>query len=129
MTERRDTHGCCGVPERVFRDDLVLGFAQNEADTWLIIAMTEQVVDSGEIEIHLAGVFRFERRHLKVDDYKASELQVIEQQVELEVLASDFERYLAADESETYAELDQELAQVHEQSPFEVAFLCLVGEG
>jgi hypothetical protein len=34
-----------------------------------------EVVDGGEVEIHFAGVFGHEGRHLEIDDDEASELR------------------------------------------------------
>ena len=55
------------------------------------------VVNRCQIEVHLAGMLRFELPFLQVDDDEASELQVIKQQVEIEILASDVKMHLAAD--------------------------------
>jgi hypothetical protein len=53
---------------------------------------------------------------------------VVKQEIDFEIFASDFEWHLAADESKADTKLDQELAQVSEESSFEVAFLCLLSE-
>ena len=53
---------------------------------------------------------------------------MVEEQVELEVLSPNFERDLAADEREADTQLDEELAQVCEEFPFEVALVCFLRE-
>ena len=105
-----------------------LRFAENESDARLIVRMAQAVVNGGKVEVHLAGVLWLERRHLQVDDDEAPELQVVKEKIESEIFSSDFERHLAADECEADAKLDEELAQVFEKSPFEVALLGVVGE-
>ena len=90
--------------------------------------MAQEVVNGGKVEIHLAGVLRLEWRHLQIHDDKAPKLQVVEEKIELKIVASDFERHLVTDEGEADAELDEELAQMPEEPPFEVAFLGIVGE-
>ena len=72
--------------------------------------MPQKVVDSGEIEIHLAGVLRLERAHFEIDDHEASKLEVVEQQVDLKIFAADFNWILAAYESEANSELNKKLA-------------------
>ena len=128
MPELRDAHWRRGVPQRVFGDDPILRLAENQADARLVVRVAEHVVNGGEVEVHLAGVFRFEGRHLQVDDAEASELEVVEEQIELEVFATDFKRNLAPDVGEAGARFDEELAQVFQQASFQVALLSLGGE-
>src|SRR5882672_4416938 len=108
MPELRDSHRCRCVPESVFRNDPILRLAENEANAWLVIRMAKHVIDGGEVEVHLAGVLRLERRHLEIDDHEASKLEVVEKQIELEVLSAENQGgYLATEKSESYAELDK----------------------
>jgi len=124
-----DAHRRRGVPEGIFRYDPVLRFAQDEADARLVVGMAEKVVDGGEVEVHLAGVLRLERRRLQVNNHEASELQVVEEQVQPEVLSTHLKRHLAPDKGEPYAEFDEKLTQVFEKAPFEVALLRFRSEG
>ena len=50
---------------------------------------------------------------------------MVEKQIELEVFSSHFERHLAANEGEADAQLNEEQAQVRQESAFEVALLRL----
>src|SRR5439155_5820488 len=54
---------------------------------------------------------------------------MVEKDIEPKIFSSDFQRNLAADESESHAQLDEELSQVRQQFPFEVAFVCFLREG
>lgn len=60
------------------------------ADTRLVSRVLERVIDSREVEVHLAGVFGFEGTGLEVDDDEAAECQVVEEEINEEVLASYF---------------------------------------
>ena len=51
-----------------------------------------------------------------------------EEEIDLEVLASHFKRHLASDERKSNTQLDEELAQVREESPFEIPLVCFLGE-
>lgn len=111
------------IPDRIFSDDLILGFAQNQPDGRLIVLVSEQVIDSREIEVHLAGVFGLECGHLQVNHHKAPPLQVIEQEVEPKVLSGDLQRHLAPDKRKANSKFDKELLQVDEQLTLEIALL------
>jgi len=74
--------------------------------------MAHEVVDCRQIEVHLAGVLRLEGSHLQVDDNKAAQSYVVEEQIKLEVFAADFERLLAANKGEADTEFKQEFAEV-----------------
>jgi hypothetical protein len=62
--------------------------------------MSELVVDRGEIEVHLAGKLRLEFLNLKFDDNEAAQPEVVEEQVQIIVLAADLKVILTADEGE-----------------------------
>jgi hypothetical protein len=53
--------------------------------------MAQHVVSRGEVEIHLAGILRFEVAYLEVDDHEAAEPEIVKQEVDAEVLAADLE--------------------------------------
>jgi hypothetical protein len=128
VPEFRDTEGLPDVTKGVLRNDSILRFAKNEADARLVVGVAKHVIDCGEIEVQLARVFRLELAHFQIDDNEASELQMVEEQIELEVFSSDFKRNLAAYEGEADAEFDEELTQVREQATLQVALVCLGGE-
>lgn len=51
--------------------------------------MFEHVIDGRKIEVHLAGVLRLECSSLQVDVDETSKLQMVEEQIEPVVLASN----------------------------------------
>ena len=91
--------------------------------------MAEKIVHGGEVEIQLPGIFRLEWPHFEINDDKASELEVVKQQIDFEVLSSYFKQDLAADEGEPDTKLDEELAQVGEKFPLQVALVRFGCEG
>src|SRR5262245_30143301 len=103
--------------------------AQDDADGRLVVGMAQLIVDGGQIEVHLAGKFRLEVLDLQLDDDEAPEPQVIEQQVEIIVLAADVEVILAADEGEALAELEDEGAQMLNEAPFQITLEHIGAEG
>src|SRR5262249_23809200 len=58
----------------------------------------------------------------------ATKLQMIEEEIEVEVFAPDFEPVLLADEGEAHAELEEELADMFDEASFEIALFGLSGE-
>src|ERR1035437_2783225 len=129
MFELGDAHRSRCVPESVFGNDSILRFAEDKTDAWLVVRMTKEVIDSGEVEVHLPGILGFKPAHFEIDDNEASELQVVEEQIDLEILSSNLERHLTSDEGKSHAEFDEKLAQVRKKPMFEVALLCLRRKG
>ena len=72
--------------------------------------------DRREIKVHFAGIFGFEWRRLQVDNDKAAQLQVVKEQVDPEVFASDFERIMASNERESDTKFQQELPDMFKQA-------------
>lgn len=56
-------------------------------------------VHSGDVEIDLPGVFRFEGRGLKFDDHVALEAGMIEKQIDEEFIPIHFKPVLSGNES------------------------------
>ena len=108
---------------------MILSFAQNKTDGWLVIRMPKQVVYSGEIEIQLACVRGFEGPHLEINDDEASELEVIEQEIDFEIFATHFQRILAADKREADAELQEKLPDVFEETALKIFLVSFRREG
>lgn len=78
------------------------------------------VINRRQVEVHLAGVLRLELVDLEVDDDEAAQAEVVEEQVEIEILATDFEVVLTADECEALAEFENERPEVVEQAALQL---------
>src|SRR5262249_9435495 len=116
-----NAHRAPDIAQCVFGDNLAARLAKNQPKRQFVIWMTQQVVYRGQVEIHLARIFRFEPGRLEIHDDVASELQVIEQQIDVEVLAIHHEMHLLPHESETRAELDEKFADVCEEPLFQLS--------
>ena len=83
--------------------------------------MPELVIDGREIEIHLPGEFGLEVLDLEFDHHETAQPQMIEEKIEIVVLVGDLEMILAADEREALAKLEDQCAQMLDQSLLQVA--------
>ena len=124
-----DAEGFGEVAQGVLDDNPVFGLAEQDADGGLIGGVAQQFVHGGEVEVRLAGIGRLEVGHFEVHDDEAAQGEVVEEQVQVEVFAADFEVILAADEAESGSHLQKELAQVVQQATFQVAFAGIFAEG
>jgi len=80
------------------------------------------VIGRGQIEIHFPGERRFELLDLQIDNDEAAQTKVRKEQVQIVVLASNFEVILAADEGKALAQFQDRGAQVIEQAAFHFTF-------
>ena len=83
--------------------------------------MPKLVIDGGEVEVHLAGEFGLEVLDLQLDHHKAAQSQMVEEKIQVIVLAADFKMVLAADEREAFPELENKRAQILDQATFKIA--------
>ena len=60
--------------------------AKDQTDRWLVIRVAQQVINSIEIKIHFAGVFRQEFSTLKLDHNAAAQFEMIKKQVDIEII-------------------------------------------
>ena len=81
------------------------------------------VIQRGEIEIHLARMLRLERPRLQVDGDQATQLAVIEEQVDVKILSADLEMMLAGDERKPFSQLEQQVLDPGDEGPFDVALV------
>jgi len=124
-----DADGLGHAAQGIFGDEAFLVLAKDETDAGLVIGMALLIVDHVEVEIHFGRVFRFECAAFQINDDEAAELQVIEEEVQIEIVITEFEVDLTTNEGEAGAELDEEFAQVLDQSEFQVAFPRPEAEG
>ena len=90
-------------------DVVVAVGAEEDADCGCVSVMGAQVVvDPGDVEVEFADVFRLEAPDFQLDDDEARLGPVEEEEIDVEVVAADFEVVLTAREGESVAELEQE---------------------
>jgi hypothetical protein len=111
-----DGDGLVEAAEGILDDELVFAPAEQEADGGLIVGVAQEIVHGGAVEIELADIAGLEGAGFQLDDDVAAQTQVVEQQVEIEVIATDLQMNTPADKGETCPQLQQEaLDVVHER--------------
>ena len=73
--------------------------------------------------VNLAGILGLELANLQIDDDEATQMQVVEQQVDVEIIVADFHVNLPTDKREACAEFDREVLQMSQQSRFQFTFM------
>ncbi len=74
--------------------------------------------EPAEIELHLPLVLGLERALLELDRDQAPELAVVEEQIDVEVVAVELDALLPGDEGEAGAEFEQEELQLAQDRVF-----------
>ena len=97
---------------RVFGDESVFTFAEQEADGGLVVGVVDLGLHGAEVETELAGVLGLKRAGLEFDHKVATEQQGVEEEIDEEIIASHFERDLPSDEGEAGSEFDAEVGDV-----------------
>lgn len=105
----RDSQGLGGALKGITHRAGVLGSADEDADGGCLSWEPQDVVDCYDIEVQLAQVLWLELTGLQFHDYVPVGGHVIEQQVDVEVVAVDVQVVLAADEREAWPEFRQGL--------------------
>ena len=93
-----------------------------------MVPASKHVVDEGDIEVELAGVFGLELARLELDDHVAGLFDVEEEQVHVEVVAVDVELDLPADEGESRAQFAERFGDPGREGVLKVAFGDFAGE-
>jgi hypothetical protein len=88
--------------------------AQNNKE-YVIRSIAKQIIHGREIEVEFARPFRLELSRLQLDHEIAVQPKMIKKEVNVEGLASDLERYLAADEGKPAAKLQKKIAKMFEE--------------
>ena len=112
---------------KLHRDPIAL-LAENQADGRLVVRMPELLIDDVEVEVHLASKLGLEGFDLQIDHDVGTEDGVVEEKVEIVVLAADFHVVLASHEGESLAEFKKELPQMIEKRPLQLVLADVVGE-
>ena len=124
-----DAHGLGNVFQGILRDEVVLRLAEQKPDGRIVILRFEQAVDGGKVEIQLSGILRLELPSFQLDHYIAAELQVVEQQIEIEIVAAHVQMILIAEERKACSKLQKQPGNLGNQSPLDVPFHHILAEG
>lgn len=94
----------------------------------LSIASAELVVHERDVETKFAGILRLELFRFEFDDDVAQLLNMKEEQIEIKVIPSNVEMYLAADETEPSFKLAESAHDPVHQCLFQIAFGRVFGQ-
>ena len=97
------------VAQGVFHLHIVLLGAEDDADGRVVAGSALLVVQQVQVEVHLAGVFRFERPDFQFKGHQGFEKTVIEKQVDEILLLAQRQPVLTADKAEAVAEFEEEM--------------------
>lgn len=100
--------------------------AEDDPQRWRLARLKLMPGEPPEVELHLPFVLGAEVTELQVDRDEPSELPVVEEQVDVEVVVVDLHPLLPGDEREAGPELQEELLDVAEDGVLEVALQVAV---
>ena len=100
------------------------GARENKPDRRLLPRLHLVLLQPSKIELHLTLVRGLESFELEFDHDESTELSVVEEEVNVEVLPIDHQPLLPSDERKTHAEFEDELLHLPEHGCFEV-FLAI----
>jgi len=107
-----NTHGLGFIAQGVFGHYLVFAFAQQQANGGIVLLVLDLAIDGGEVEAQLLQMLWFECAALEFDHHIAAQLQVVEQQVDEEVVTTNFQMNLATNKGKARAQFQQKLGDV-----------------
>ena len=116
-----------GAAEGVFNHFIVLGSAQQHADGRTFVGFAHVAIKGFEIEFQLAEVRGLEFVDLQLERDEALQLAVIEEQVEVEILAADLQQILLADKGEIAAKFEEEPSEIGGESLLKIGLRMPVG--
>jgi hypothetical protein len=96
-------HRLARISQRIFDDHFVSALAKDYTDRRLVVAVSQLIIDSREVEIHLPGKFGLEIFDLQFDYDEAAHAEMLEKQVEVVILVADLNMILTADECKAFA--------------------------
>ena len=105
---------------------LLLPGAQDDRDRGFRLALVP--VEPAQVEVDLSGVGGFEAPDLQLDDHQAAQTAMIEEQVDVVVVAIDHDPLLALDKGEAAAQREQELLDLAEERRLQVLLAVRVAE-
>ena len=84
--------------------------------------MALEIVDRRQVEVQLPHESGVKRNSLKFNNYKTSQLEVVEEKVNVEVLISNFEMYLPAYEGKACPKFQKKTLNMVHQVLLNVSF-------
>jgi hypothetical protein len=106
---------------RLYHAAGILRAAHADSDGFIVVAAPKDVVDEGDVEVELSGVFGLELAGLELNDDVAGMFDVEEKQVHVEIVPVDIKVDLPAHEGEPRAELAEGFGDPAGQGILQVA--------
>jgi hypothetical protein len=92
------------------------------------MGLAHVAVERFEVELEFAEVLGLEGCNLQFEGDEGLEPAMVEEEVEAEIFATDLEQIFFADETKVAAELDEEAAEVGDESALEVGLGVGLGQ-
>lgn len=124
----RHTNRPVVIAQCVFSHHFIFTLAQQEADSRAVLWVLYLGIHRRKIEAQFAQMLGLELASLEFDHHIATQLQVIEQQVDEELIAAYIQQHLPANEGKTCAQLQQEVSDMLDQGVFDFALLCILAQ-
>jgi len=103
------------------RHGVVLLGAEDDADGLRPVLRALEPIEEVHVHLHLAEVLVRERAELEIDEHEAAEQAVVEDEVDVEVIALERHALLPRDEAEAFAQLKEERLEAIDDGLLEVA--------
>ena len=124
----RYSNGFIDSGKGVLGDQPILSAAEQQPDGRRVVGSLDLGVHCAEIEVQLAGMFRFESMGLEFNDDVTFQPRVVEKQVDKEFIASHFHAKLTPHERKPGAELQQEAGDMADEGIFDIALMSFIAE-
>src|SRR5579871_4397350 len=116
-----DSDGFVDVAQSILRHYFVFRSAKDNADGGTVVRMPQLSIHCREVEVHLTCVLRGKLPDFQVYNDVAAQFEMVEKHVHLKLISADIEAIGAADEREAFAEFEQKLLDVVDQSVLQLA--------
>ena len=105
---RGDQSGRHRPVQSIFNDLVILRRTKQYSNRWLLMRLLHVAVESLQIELEFAKVFRLELDDFEFKRDQAVECAIKEQQIEFKVSSANLDRLMTANVAEVAAKFDQE---------------------
>lgn len=112
-----------GVEIQVLDGFALLSCAQDDAEWRLLYGLALVTVEPAQVQLHLAGVGRFEVAYLQLDRDESLHTPMEEEEVEVVVVVIDCDALLPLDEGETGSELEEKTLELSKDGGLEILSL------
>src|SRR5207244_3654560 len=101
----------------------VLLRAENDPDRLRLVLRALESIEEIHVHLHLTEVLMRELPQLQVDEDEAAEQPIVEDEVDVEVIALEREPLLSRDEAEAFPHLEEEFLEPADDRLFEIPLL------